>query len=65
MSREGPTHINKNDPLLKTSTLTKLKRRQTLALGLHQSQILVRRQPPTRIEMQKKKRKEIMSNNEY
>ena len=40
--------------VIKTPTLTKLKRLQTLALALGQSQILVRRQPPTRIEMQKK-----------
>ena len=50
----GANPIYKNDPLLKTPTLTKLERRKTLALGPRQSQILFKRQPSTKIEMQKK-----------
>ena len=51
---EGPTPIYKNETLLETTTLIKLKRRYTLALGPRKFQIFVRRQNPTIIEMQKR-----------
>ena len=44
--------MNTNYSLLRTSTLTKLQRRKTLASRTCQTQILARRQDPTRIVMQ-------------